>query len=54
MVFNYEENNYIDLIKRQSFVNIITDTYNNILFLPTGSTVAVQHKDGKNPGHMEN
>ena len=34
------------LPQRQPHVNKDTDTHENILFLPTGSMVTVQHKDG--------
>ena len=46
MVFNSDENDHTALIKWQPSVNIDTVTHENIIFLPTRSTVAVKHNDG--------
>ena len=47
VVFNNDKNKHATLIKKQSHGSISTDPCKNILFLPTGSTVAVQHEDGE-------
>ena len=41
-----EQNNHAVVIKRQCNVNIYTDTPENVIFEPTGSTVVVQCEDG--------
>ena len=40
------------LMKRQPHVNIDKNTHENIVFLPTGSTVSCRMNNG-DPGHIE-
>ena len=51
MIFDNDESNHAALIKRQSHVYTGTDTCEHILFLPTGSTVALQCKNGEHWMH---
>ena len=52
MLFDNDENNHTSLISRQPNVNEDVNTHENIPFLPVGSTVAVQCRDGVSLTHQ--
>ena len=51
MLCNIDESNHIALLREAALVRPSHRYSNNILFLPTGATVAVQREDGGTRTH---